>query len=474
MARRTALLGPAAVLACAAGLTALALAAGPGSAGRLEEGLAAAAAVAAVGLALAVRPAWPLSIGLALGAFSGQWDTMSIPLALDRLLIATAIVSTLLREFVTRRSALRLRPVDLPLVLAALYAITSAVLAGNLDDRDLRFALLDRFSLLGFVLFFVAPRTYREARDRQILLAVLVALGAYLGLTALFETLGARALVVPGYINDPAVGTHFDRARGPFVEAAANGMALFSTGVAATLAAWTWRERRWRWVAAAVAGLCALGILFTLTRAAWIASGAGALVALLVVREGRRLLGPALLAGVIGVVGAFALVPGLQADATRRTDDQRPLWDRRNSTAAAFRMIAERPLVGFGWGGFRYRSADYYRQSRDIPLTFVVDLHNVYLANAVDLGLIGAGLWLVAVVTALLGSLLRRGPPELRPWRLGLVALAASYAISAMSTPLGFALPTLLLCTWAGLLWAEPTGGGQGSPKNAATARSAA
>ena len=73
-----------------------------------EQAAAALAGLAVVGMALCVRPAWPLSIGLAFGAFSGHWDTLGIPVALDRLLIGTAIVSTLVRERI--RSATPSKP----------------------------------------------------------------------------------------------------------------------------------------------------------------------------------------------------------------------------------------------------------------------------------------------------------------------------------------------------------------------------
>lgn len=412
-------------------------------------------AVGAVAIALCVRPAWPLSIGLMLGAFNGHWDTMNVPVALDRLFIGTAIVSVLVRERIRSPHALRTRPIDWLLMLVAIYAVGSSLLADTMQYREIRFALLDRLSLLGFVLFFVAPKVYREARDRQIFLGALVALGAYLGLTALFETTGPEALVVPGYITDPAVGTHSDRARGPFAEAAANGLILYAACIASVIAAFTWRDRRWRRVAMVVAGLCALGILFTVTRAAWIAGGAGTIVALLAIREGRRFVVPVVALVGVGVLLAFAVVPGLQGQAESRADDEKPLWDRRNSNAAAMRMLAERPLLGFGWGRFTAESFEYYRQPYDYPLTFVGDLHNLYLANAVELGLIGGLLWLFAVVVAVVGSIMRRGPPDLRPWKLGLIAWATCYAVSALSTPLGFALPTLLLWTWAGIARGE-------------------
>ena len=421
--------------------------------GAFEYGFALLAAFCAIAIAFATRPAWPLSIGLALTIFSGHWVTMGVPVAFDRVLIVTGVVSALLRARARDPDALRTRPIDWLLVALAVYALLSAILAGTLDEAEARFALIDRFSLLGFVLFFAAPRAFAEERDRRILLGTLITVGGYLGLTALFETVGPAALVVPDYISDPAVGTHADRARGPFAEAAANGMMLCTCGVAAAIAVTTWRGSPWRTIAGAVLVLCALGVLLTVTRAAWLACGAGAVIALLSARETRRYALAAVAAGAIGVVVAFALVPGLQSRADQRVDDQYPLWDRRNSNAAAVRMLADRPVLGFGWGRFQRDSYDYYRQARDIPLTFVRNVHNLYLSNAVELGLLGALLWLGVTAAVAAGALLRRGPPSLRPWKIGFVGLLVSYAVVAVSSPLAFAAPTLLLWTWAGVLW---------------------
>jgi O-antigen ligase len=324
-----------------------------------------------------------------------------------------------------------------------------------MDDHVSRFALLDRLALVGFAAFFVARRVYRTEHARNILLGVLVATGAYLGVVALLQTVGLESLVVPQYIVDPTVGIHTDRARGPFTEAGANGMMLFFCAVASTVAALSWRGVHARRTAAVVVVLCALGVLFCLTRAAWIGATAGGLVALLVARETRRYVPHVLAAGFVGAVLAFALIPGLEADADKRANDQWPLWDRKNSNAAALRMIADKPLFGFGWGSWVSSSEDYYRQSPDYPLTFIDRVHNVYLANAVDLGLLGAFIWLAVVATVVLGGIFRRGPPSMRLFKIGLIALAISYAIIATTTPLGFSAPTLLLWTWAGFCWGD-------------------
>ena len=420
-----------------------------------EQAVAALAGIAVVSMALCARPAWPLSIGLALGAFSGHWDELGLPIAMDRLLIGAGIVSTLVRARIRSPHGLRTRPIDWLLALVAIYAVGSAMIVDTWQYEQIRFSLIDRLSLLGFVLFFVAPKAFREERDRHILLGTLVALGGYLGLTALFETTGPDALVVPDYILDPTIGTHSDRARGPFAEAAANGLVLYACLVASVIASLTWRDPRWKKVAIVVGGLCALGILLTVTRAAWIAAAVASVLTLLTVRETRRLVIPAAALAGAGVLIAFAAIPGLEGRAEERADDDKPIWDRQNSNNAALRMIADKPLLGFGWGRFPPDSARYYRQSQDHPLTFVRNLHNVYLANAVELGLIGGLLWLFGAGVAIVGSILLRGPPELRLWKIGLMAWAICYAISALSTPLGFALPTLLLWTWAGLARGE-------------------
>ena len=443
---------PLGVLALAAAALAGAATSHGTDADAFERAAGAMAALGIVALGLATRPAWPLSLGLAAASFSGHWSDMGAPVAFDRVLLGTGIASALIREW-RRADGIRTRPIHWLLALLAAYAICSAAVAGTLTEKTPRFVLLDRFGLIAFALFVVAPFAFREARDRRILLGVLVALGAYLGLTALIETTGPRGLLLPRYIDDPTVGIHFDRARGPFAEAVGNGLVLYGCAVASVIAALQWRTPSLRRLAAFVAALCLLGTLLTVTRAVWLGVIVGTIVALFYARETRRFAVPVVVLGVLGVLLAFAAIPDLQHRADKRQHDQRPLWDRKNSDRAALRMIEARPLLGFGWGKFRAESADYYRQSPDYPLTRVRDVHSVYLANAVELGLIGSALWLAALLIAIGTGLTGRGPPDLRAWQVGLLAFAVCYGVAAATTPLSFTLPTLLLWTWAGICW---------------------
>jgi putative inorganic carbon (hco3(-)) transporter len=429
--------------------------------GAAAAGLGAVAAVALV-LAPAVAylswrtdPVWPLSIGIAASVVSSNSVYLGFPISPDRILIVGGLIALALRTpGASDRPALRVQPVHVLLAVTLFYALCSAVLSGTTFQHGPFFALLDRIAMPA-LMFFVAPAAFATARQRSILLATLVVTGAYLGLTALFETLGVRALVFPKYILDPSLGIHDDRARGPFLEAAANGLGLYGCGVAAAVGLARWRALGWARVASAVVlVLCAVGIILTLTRAIWIGSAAGTIAALVATAGVRRFLVPAVAAGIVLVFATLTLVPGLSVSASEREGAQLPIWDRLNTNAAAIQMVGDRPLVGFGWGRFVTASAPYLTQHAGFPLTGAgLEVHNVFLSRAVELGLIGAALWLAAFIVALGGAAVTRGPPEAITLRAGLIALLVSWVVAASFGPLGYAFPTLLLWTWAGILW---------------------
>ena len=452
MTLRRDLPSPLLISAFAALLIALATVRAGDAADGFERGAGIVGVLALVVVAFAARPSVTITAGIVVGIFNSHFHDMGIPFAADRLLLVAGVASVIARE-VDAGGFWRLRgdPVHWLMALAAVYALTSALVAGTWDDSVARYALVDRYGLIPFAMFFVAPFAFRDARDRQILLVTLVVLGAYLGLLALIETVGPRSLIWPRYIDDRSIGIHYDRARGPFVEAAANGLVLFMCAVASVMATQLWRDRTARAIAGVVAGLCALGILFSLTRAPWIGAVGGTLLALLAARETRRYVLPLVGVGVVLIAGAFLTVPGLQDRATSRTNDKLPVYDRQNSNDAALRMVDAKPLVGFGWGRYAYDSVPYYRLSPDIPLRGVREVHNIFLSNAVELGLLGALLWIAALAAAFGGAVLKRGPPELRLWKIALVALLFCWLMVAITNPLAFVMPTVLLWVWAGI-----------------------
>jgi O-antigen ligase len=130
---------------------------------------------------------------------------------------------------------------------------------------------------------------------------------------------------------------------------------------------------------------------------------------------------------------------------------------RENTNLAALRIIEARPLTGVGWERFKEVNPHWIRQQDDIPMAGVGEgVHNVFLANASELGLPGAFLWLAGAVLAICGALARRVSPELRPWQILLLGVTVIVVVAGSLGPLPYAFPLLTLWTLAGLVRAEP------------------
>jgi putative inorganic carbon (HCO3(-)) transporter len=404
-----------------------------------------------------IELAWLFGGAIALTVFSGHWRMLGFPnfVSPDRLLLGAAIVAFVVRDpSLGRRPRVRLGWIHALLLLAATFALCSAVVAGTAGERATIFPLLDRFGLVPFLLFTIAPAVFATDRQRRILAGILTVVGAYLGLMALFQGLGFDVLVYPKYLLGLTEEIQLGRARGPFLDAAINGYALFCCAVVAMIASTT-TARIWpRRLALAVAALCIFDLIFTQERSVWVGAVAAALCAGLAAPSLRRRLPQALVVAALGVVAAFLLVPSLHARTSQRLGDHQTEWDRLNLNKAAENMIVARPLLGFGFGTFRDRSSSYFQQSPNFPLTNTGgELHNVFLANGAELGLVGAAIWGLALALAIGGAIFTRGPPELYWWRIGLIAVAVMWLVLANLTPLLQAFPNQLLWLLAGVAW---------------------
>ncbi len=418
-------------------------------------------ALAAIGAAFLLQmmrraePAWLLSAGIAASMFSGHWADLGLRSAAppDRVLLLAGVAAVVFRIGPSRdRPTIQPRPVHFALAAALAYAAISMVLVGTYSNRIGLFALLDQFGAIPFLLFAVSPIAFRTAYQRAVLLGSLVATGAYLSITAVCEKLGLGALTFPTYIDNPAVGLHYGRSRGPFAEAVANGLALYACAVAGTIAFVVWRRAWPRAFALAVTALSTVGVLLTVTRAVWLGAVVATVLVFAAAPRLRRFLVPTVAAGAILAAGALAFIPGLSQQASDRQNDQSPIWERKNSDAAAARMIAARPVLGFGWYQHNEPSEPYFRQAPDYPLSGErAGLHNLFLTYAVDLGLAGFAIWLLGAALAIGGAVRGRAPPSIGPWQLGLAALVACYIVAGVAGPVAYVYPTLLLWTWAGV-----------------------
>lgn len=413
------------------------------------------AAAALVYLVCTAEPVYIFTLAIMLTPFAGNWPQMHIPgpAAPDRLLFVMGIVCVLFRSYVLGNLPRpRFGASHAALALAVAYAAVSAMAYHSLLHKGPGLLLIETFGVLPFISFWLGPVIFPTERERAILLRGLVVMGAYLGLTALFETTGPKSLVFPRYIMDPNVGLHYGRARGPFVDAVANGVGLYVGAVASAIAAYKSRAVRWHVLTVGVCILCLAGTIMTLERSIWISSAAATLVALLASRATRRVAIPVLLTlAAVCAIAVFA-IPGLHSSISQRLSNPESLYDRENTTQTALAMIRARPLSGFGWNQFQSAHDAYIQESPNIPLTATnIVLHSAYLTYAVELGLVGGSLWLLSVLLGAGGTALTRVPPELEPWRIGLVALLVFFLIGEAAVP-----PTVFvnasLWLWAGVV----------------------
>lgn len=182
---------------------------------------------------------------------------------------------------------------------------------------------------------------------------------------------------------------------------------FFVVGLLATLA-WVCSARLRDWVAGSIVFLGGLwGLLLTFSRAAWggLAVGALAILPLYLSTQlrrpaiRRRVMVTALLAAVVSLLFAALYWPLLEARAGVNEErvEMRSIADRLVFLQFAERTILENPIIGVGIGNFPWRTS-YYLLETDFDLRGD-NVHNVYLLAWSELGIIGLGLLLAAMLS---------------------------------------------------------------------------
>src|SRR5258705_3887479 len=155
-------------------------------------------------------------------------------------------------------------------MLALLLLGLTSVLTKPYDPQA--WSLLAAKWIVPFALFHLAGIVFRDHGSlRKLEIFALVVL-AYLTATSILYLAGTKSLIFPRFILDQSLGIHADRARGPFLQAVANGVCLNLLGMIALDA---FRRRRLRGLLAAGLFLATpLALLATRTPAVWLSAAA--------------------------------------------------------------------------------------------------------------------------------------------------------------------------------------------------------
>src|SRR6202140_4910693 len=240
--------------------------------------------------------------------------------------------------------------------------------------------------IVPFALFHIAVLVFRSSSQRKHFEVFVIFALAYLVFIALAFLMDARSLIFPRFILDESLGFHSDRARGPFLQAVANGVSLNVLGILVIALP---QERkthvRLLWL------VLPLAVLATMTRAVWISFAVSTIILGFRLVE-RRLQAVCTLLAVAGLL--IGLVIGLSNHSLEtalwdRTGERGPVDARLSVYDAGWAMFRERPFTGWAAGGMY---AELARRMEGFHLrTFYV--HNTFLALLVEFGVPGLALY---------------------------------------------------------------------------------
>lgn len=371
----------------------------------------------------------------------------------DRFAFVLLIFVVLLRSWTMRIPVRIAGPISWPLFALLLLAFYDA--AAQPYDPETWGVLAAKW-LVPLGLYLLAGHIFEDARSRrQFEVFTFLVLG-YLCVIAILFMAGATDFIFPRYILDESLGIHADRARGPFLQAVANGVALNMLGL---IALDSFRRHRLP-KAPAVVLLIALplAIVATKTRAVWL-SFAGSILWLMFFSPSRCLRRTCLCLVLGGGFGVFALlsVGDSHSSLGERLEASSPVAFRMAVYQAGWEMFLQKPLAG--WGSLAMQSELSSRISDFHQERFY--FHNTYLEILAQYGLIGLALygWLIVDLFRL-----GRKRPGLRPpvgafpdsqfrslWPL----LVMVYLVNASFVVMNYQFVNGILFTLAGILVAQ-------------------
>jgi O-antigen ligase len=373
---------------------------------------------------------------------------------LDRIAFLLLVFVVLLRIAVLQQSLHVVGGVTWPLLGLVALAL-SCVLAQPYAPQN--WSLFAAMWLVPFLLYHLAGFVFNDTASlRRFETFALITL-AYLSFTAIMSLAGIDALIFPRYILDEGLGIHADRARGPFLQAVANGVTLNLLGL---IALDSLRRKRLRGVLAVIFLIAVpLALLATKTRAVWLSFAVSVLI-LFCTSSSRRLrrvcLGLALVVS-MGVLAIFSL-GNISSSFDARLEERSPVEFRMAVYRAGWEMFLDKPIGGWGAENMQpelaRRISDFHQEA--------FFFHNTYLEIAVEHGVLGLTLyvWMVVALFRLgrkprAAALSQHGDFLDGPFRSMWPVLLGVYLLNASFVVMNYQFVNGLLFTIAGMLAAQ-------------------
>lgn len=235
--------------------------------------------------------------------------------------------------------------------------------------------------------------------DLSLVFHVIFYFSVYLVIIAFLEFCNLRQYVFPRYINNPDILLHLDRARGPFLNAAFNGLAI-NLGFICGLHLLTFKQGFKRLWYILLLTLFFPAVFFTQTRSVYLTFT----LTLVCFVSFYRTPFPKLKVLAIPVVLIFLLVlVRLDTLASRERREggiyqTEEVETRFGLIRRSVVMFLDHPVFGVGLGQFVPTVVQEYRGKIPLPANLEEQIqHNHVLGLMVELGIVGASLYLMMV-----------------------------------------------------------------------------
>jgi putative inorganic carbon (hco3(-)) transporter len=368
-----------------------------------------------------------------------------------------ALVLLVAARLCLRRGSPRIFPATWPLLALMLCGLWG-VLTQPYDPQA--WSVFAAKWVVPCVFFHIAGLVFYGDRSLHRLETFLLIVLAYLTAISIFSILNLQGLIIPRFITNEGIGIHADRARGPFLQAVANGLCLNLLGL---LALDSFRRRKLRGIAAAILFLAVpVALVATKTRAVWTASVLS-ILCLTFFGSTLRLRRVAVSWCVLAVVGIGTIL-FCRADHGsfwERAMDRSPVEFRTEMYSAGWQMFFEKPVLG--WGNEHDIQPQVEKRVSSFHPEYYV-FHNTFLELAVERGFLGLALyiWLIiclfrlgkagAASNGIDGAFSNPHFRKLWPLVLGV------YLLNASAVVMNYQFVNAILFTIAGILAAQTSG----------------
>lgn len=306
--------------------------------------------------------------------------------------------------------------------------------------------------VMGAAIYLVVSHTVRSVEEvRAILWTIAIATG-FIGSYAVAAEIGIIGGVSEIQVYDSSES--YSRVEGLFTHP--NQLGGFLALTIPLLTALTVSERSvWmRILGYLLIAVSVAGLALTYSRGAWVGTGLGLLILLPVLRRGARLVPGVALVG--AVASSSAILERVQSIASFNSDSA--VTGRFEFWSVALRLVAERPLSGIGLGNWYtvYGTLPIQNLPRlPYSLEIPAQAHNLFLNLAVEIGLIGAGAFVLMLVFAFYKAVkvIHASTGRTKIWATGICAgLAAMIVHNMVDVTIYQGFMVLILFTYLGLL----------------------